>query len=286
MTRPVFRSFVIAALLGLAACSGTLDAWDENTPARLTAPVHMTQRQIDAEPFLLTSYERVRQEGGEVTIYIEGDGPADFLANTPLKGHTATPSNPVALHLASHDLSPNVIWIARPCQYTGSIYRGHECKSEYWTTKRYSPETVKAMDTALNEVKARYGFKGFHLVGYGGGGAIAALLTAQRDDIIDLRTVAGVLNTDLMTRMQNVPAWSDSIDPITVADKIKTVPQHHFIGDWDEVVTPPIYQSFRMKAQDTPCMRGSIVKKADFRRGWVDAWAELLKAPVDCKSEH
>ncbi len=76
----------------------------------------MYPRVVDASPFNITVYERVYKEGGTINIYIEGDGFA--WVSRKKKSLDPTPKTPMALKLASMDGSSNVIYIARPCQYT------------------------------------------------------------------------------------------------------------------------------------------------------------------------
>ena len=54
-----------------------------------------------------------------VNIYIEGDGRAWLNKNRP--SLDPTPKNSLALKLAEIDPAPNVIYLARPCQYSKLI---------------------------------------------------------------------------------------------------------------------------------------------------------------------
>ncbi|MCB9990861.1 MAG: hypothetical protein H6867_05730 [Rhodospirillales bacterium] len=270
---------VLAAGLGLAGCYfDTMDMRME-TAKRLATPSFMLHRQINAEPFLLTVYERVHKRGKPATIYIEGDGVAWVTKTRP--SLNPTPKNPVALHLATHDANPNVIYLSRPCQYSGYMDTA-SCDPKYWTSDRFSPEVIHAMNAALDNIKRKYDIPAFNLVGFSGGGAVAALLTAERNDVISLRTVAGNLDHEKLNAMHEVSQMPNSLNPRNIAAKIAHVPQHHFIGEWDEVVTPAIYDSFRAAAGETTCMRSSIVKRVDHEDGWVNVWPEIMDAPLDC----
>ncbi len=72
---------------------------------------------------------------------------------------------------------------------------------------------VNSIHKTLDQIKTRYNASGFNLIGYSGGGAIAALVAADRNDILSLRTVAGNLDIDVHT---------DFIDPVElIADRIR-----------------------------------------------------------------
>lgn len=278
-----FRNFcsatVLIAGLGLSGCYFDLQETRLETAKRIANPSFMLHRQIPADPFLITAYERVHERGKAATVYIEGDGVAWISKSTP--SLNPTPRNPVSLHLASHDSSRNVIYIARPCQYSGTL-SGAACDREYWTSDRFSPEVIHSMNVALNNIKGKYDIPEFNLVGFSGGGAVAALLTAERGDVASLRTVAGNLDHVLLNGMHEVSQMPHSLNPVDIAAKTADIPQHHFIGEWDEVVTPAIFDSFRAAAGSSSCIRSSMVKRVDHEDGWVNVWPELLAAPLDC----
>ncbi len=110
--------FGIVTVLALSGCiATTLPYMRAETAQRIAAPAWMLKRDISASPFILRSYERIHDRGGVANIYIEGDG-AEYTSPSEWS-ENPTPKNPVALHLASKDNAENVIYIARPCQYTG-----------------------------------------------------------------------------------------------------------------------------------------------------------------------
>jgi len=272
----------MTASLGLGACY--LDAADMRleTAKRIAMPSFLLHREIKAEPFLLTAHERIHERGRAATVYIEGDGVAWVGKKRP--SLDPTPRNPVALHLASRDNGPNVIYLARPCQFS-QLTTEEACDMKYWTSDRFSPEVIQSMNAALDNIKRKYDIPAFNLVGFSGGGAVAALLTAQRGDVASLRTVAGNLDHVTLNALHGVSQMPNSLNPVDIAPQTATVPQHHFIGEWDEVVTPADYDSFRAAAGPSTCMRSSMVKEATHEKGWVDIWPELLKAPLDCMNQ-
>lgn len=271
------------AVLGLAACTMGQDIgfMRVETAKRLATPSFMFDRVIPAAPFALTVYERVREPGADATLYIEGDGQSWISKRMP--SLDPTPTNPVALHLATRDNGPNVIYLARPCQYSKMLAPDTPCDTAWWTSKRLAPEVLAAMNAAIDNIKAHNNIRKFNLVGFSGGAGIAVLLAGERDDIASIRTVAGNLDHDLFASMHKISPMGGSINPITAAAKVANIPQHHFIGEWDEVVPTAIYDSFRAAAGPSTCMRSSMVAETTHEKGWVNKWPEMLQKPVDCR---
>lgn len=260
---------LLCATLGVAGCKTVGELWRHEAANRLSAPANLLKRQIDAGPFSIAVYERVHQKGGPATLYFEGDG---TMAH-------ATPDYPLALHLATRDLSENVIYIARPCQYAVTDTKSL-CTKEYWDNGRFSLEVMEAMNVVLEKLKNRHDFHGYHLVGYEGGGTIAALLAAKRDDILTLRTVAA--NLDI--KAHSTTPMESSLNPRDFAPDLAGIPQHHFIGAWDKELSPSVEQSFRHAMGQTSCVRISTVDEVDHQGGWANRWPSLLTMPVDCKA--
>ncbi len=288
----MFRKFVLSAvaLVSLAGCSSFMES-RETLAKRIAYPVFMYERQIPAGDFNLMAWERVYKKGQPAHIYIEGDGLAWISPSEA--SMDPTPMNPVALNLAAMDKNPNVIYIARPCQFSGNeIWRNalpkynkaKNCPLKYWTSARYAPEVIASMSTALDEIKRRYQIPEFHLIGYSGGATVAALLAADREDVKSFRTVAGNLDPDTFTTIHDVTPLTESLNPIDRAAELRFIPQHHFIGGEDEVVPPVIYSSYKQAVSPSQCLATSFVPDAGHEYGWVDKWPEFLKRPLGCSS--
>ncbi len=273
-------SFALIAVL--AACAPEMiGGMRAETAKHIALPSFMTERKIPAGPFLLTAWERVRAKGKTANIYIEGDGLAWVSRSRP--SNDPTPTNPLALHLASRDDGQNVIYLARPCQYT-KLKTGNACDVKYWTAARFAPEIIDAMNAALDDIKAHYSLSGFNLVGYSGGGAVAVLLAGRRDDVLTLRTVAGNIDTETFSTMHGISQLAGSLNPLESAARTAHIPQQHFIGANDKVVTAGLYANFARAAGDRRCIRATLVPGADHETGWVNQWPELLKLPLDCEN--
>lgn len=284
MTRKTIRHFAMAlaaaTALSAAGCAGNTTMEERDVTAdRIARPAFMVERVIPAGPFNLMAWERMHVKRAPATVYIEGDG----LAWTSPRRVSLdpTPKNPVALHLAAMDRASNVAWLARPCQYTGAG-PANNCESKYWTDSRFAPEVVSSYHAALDNMKRLYGLTGFHLVGYSGGAAVAALVAAQRDDILSFRSVAGNLDHETWTELHGVSPLTDSLNPVTVAPELTHLPQHHFIGGQDEIVPPAVFHSWAQAAGKTDCLKYSFIMENEHEAGWVDKWPELLTRPIEC----
>lgn len=241
---------------------------------QIALSVGLTERDIAAGPFLLRSYERIdNPANGTVRVYIEGDGLAWLSRNRP--SPDPTPINPVALSLTRADRSPNVAYLARPCQYNRT-FDGKACPEKYWKSARFSPEIIRAMSGALDGLKRRHGLRRFELVGYSGGGAVALLIASERGDIASIRTVAGNLDTEAFSKLHKVSAMTESLNPASVAHRISAIPQRHFIGGRDAIIPTGIYQAYREAARSSRRISATILPNADHETGWVEQWPALL----------
>lgn len=275
-------SLLVATAISVTACADISMSTRERVAKRITMPVGLVKREIPAAPFALTAYERVYERGGVANVYIEGDGQAWLSRST--KSLNPTPKNPVALHLASRDRAQNVIWLARPCQYSGMLTPDTICSDEYWGQKRYAPEVIDAYSRALDELKARYGFTGFNLIGFSGGAAVASLVPTKRDDILSIRSVAGNLDHKAHSKFHNVSILKGSLNPPDYASTLSKIPQMHFVGGQDEVVPSTILHSYLQSIGNLNCVQYDFIQQADHDTGWVDIWPELLKKTPECRT--
>lgn len=283
---------VMAALLMatglLSACYLPTMDMKKQTAQRMAVPNNMFERTIAAEPYNITAYERILTKGTTANIYIEGGEIVwdDFIKDR----ETATPSNPLALHLATRDNAMNVIWLARPCQFTyAPKINGEACTRTEWADGRFSVTNLRAMNTALDNVKNKYGYTGFNLIGVQDGAGVAVHLAAARDDILSLRTVSGMIDTDAFQQAYKLEKHQTFIDqssknPAIHARTLAKLPQQHFVGVWADDIGPAMAQSFRQKAGNSPCIRVLEVKDVTDEKGWVNRWPDLLKGPLDCKA--
>lgn len=231
-----------------------------------------TREFIRAEGFVLFSYIKVSEPGKPLMVYIEGDGLAwksrSRLSDDP------TPLRQVTLRLAALDPAPNVAYLARPGQFL-SHNELKKVDPDYWSDKRFSEEVIRSIDAAVDSLTAKAGASRVSLIGYSGGGAVAALVTARRNDVTSLRTVAGNLDPDEVSRIHRVSPLR-GLDPISAAESVSRIPQVHFVGSEDKVVMPAIAERFRTASGAPDRVRVRIIEGASHDTGWVERWPELL----------
>jgi len=204
-------------------------------------------------------------------IYIEGDGLSWITSHIP--SNNPTPVNPVALKLALQDKNQCTIYMARPCQYINT----HNCKTEIWANKRFSMEVIKSYNEALNNIRKRYKITSYKLFGYSGGGAIATILAAKRDDISNLITISGNLDTDYWTKLHHISPLKGSLNPANFSKELSKVKQLHLIGGKDNIVPFTVFKSFLNKFEDKKNIEFKLFKKFNHNCCWVKNWTKILK---------
>jgi hypothetical protein len=231
---------------------------------------------ISAPPFSLVALSPQSSSGSVLRVYIEGDGQA-WLTRSQLSSDP-TPVNPLALLLMDVDAAPDKAYLARPCQYIQTS----ACNHSYWSTRRFSPEVIGSMDEALTQLKTSGNYTSIELIGYSGGGTVALLLAARRNDIVSLRTIAGNLDHVWLNKHHRVSPLTGSLNPPDFTERLALVPQRHFVGENDQVVPAGVYSSYVGFFRDGRCVRLRIVDGADHRNGWEKKWPQYLKEIPSC----
>ena len=215
-----------------------------------------------------------------LVVYLEGDG--RILTRNGQLRMDPTPTRPLVPDLAALDPAPAVLYLARIGQYqpqnTGATY------ASYWSEGRLAPEAVRATDEAVSIVKSRTGAKRLYLIGYSGGGGMACLVAARRSspdgehDVAGLITVAGLLDHAWWTATNHYPPLSVSLNPADFAPALVGLPQIHFYGEEDILITPEMSARFASLAAFKNLRRVPV--PAEHGSGWLEAWPELLQKYV------
>jgi hypothetical protein len=268
-------ALLAAAAFTMSACS----VLDRTTHAEaLAQPAGLAREQIDTGTFVLTAWSRVARRDQDVTIYLEGDGLASLSSSQP--SLDPTPAKATGLTLAAADPASNVAYLARPCQFT-PMEVNPRCGVPYWTSRRFSPEVIDAMNVAIDRLAARVPGRRINLVGYSGGAAIAVLVAARRHDVASIRTVAGNLDDEYINQLHGVSAMPESENPIDHARQVANVPQLHFSGADDEVVPPSVAARF-IAATGARCAHHRIVPGVAHEGEWAKRWPALLAEQPLC----
>lgn len=251
-----------------------------STAKNVAAEAGFQQELIETSPFSITSYVKIKKEGGPLHVYIEGDGYAWVTRNRI--SADPTPRDPLVLELAVQDKASNVAYLARPCQYT-PMEKNPSCQEEYWTSKRFSQEAVSSMNQAVEKLVQEAKATELHLIGYSGGGAVAALIAAWRTDVKSLTTIAGNLDPVGLNEYHQVsPLDTASLTPLNVAEKLREIPQNHFRGSKDAVIPKQVPENFAKQLAPSKCIHLLEVTDADHTSGWKEIWPKLLTYPLSC----
>ncbi len=245
---------------------------------RMARAAGLQPETVRTTPFELAAWVRITRADQPLHIYIEGDGLAwrgrYRISDDP------TPRKAIGLRLAMADSAPNVVYLARPCQYI-PMTRNPVCQSDYWTGKRFAPEVVASMNQAVEYYHTRTPGQPIVLAGYSGGAAVALLIAARRHDVAQLRTVAGNLDHRAVNRLHNVTPMPDSLNPRDEVARIATIAQRHFSGEKDSVVPPFIGRDFA--AAVGKCASWQVVPGLGHEGDWAAQWALLLQQETRCQ---
>lgn len=267
-----FRALVVIAFVLQGCARFSVESRVANADA-MAEQAGWEKQTLHTEYFAIRSYSPSFDKNGlsdPLTIYIEGDGLA-WVSRTKASSNP-TPINPLALALAMKDQG-RAAYLGRPCQYVVDIH----CSAKYWTSERFAPEVIRSMNDAVSLVKAQRNAKQLVLVGYSGGGAVAALVAARRDDVVRLITVAGNLDTQKWTQQLNVSPLTGSLNPADYWEKLIDISQLHLVGEDDTSVPLFVAESYqaRFPAEKKPEIK--VVAGFDHHCCWSTQWPELMK---------
>lgn len=199
---------------------------------------------IKTTNFYLLTYFKITDSNSALHVYVEGDGFA--WKNRYLVSENPTPKNPLALRLATNDKNPNVLYIARPCQYV-DFKIDKMCEEKFWTNARFAKSVIDSTNEVITKFEKDNKIKKVNLFGYSGGGGVVVLVASQRNDVASITTLGGNLNHKKLMELQEVSPLDESMDAIDVIEKVKNIPQFHLIGAKDETVLPEIVIDFVKK---------------------------------------
>lgn len=251
---------------------GCISADPHSAAQKIASESGMTSKKFDTYPFPIIGWHRITPPVHSLRVYIEGDGFAWKSRTTP--SDNPTPRNPTGLKLAGADTQANVLYLARPCQFIGPPLPAN-CRVNIWTQDRFSPAVIDAMNEALSQMVARYPGVKLDLVGYSGGGNIAALLAERRDDVRSLRTVAGNLDVAYVNALHQVTPMPAAESAIDRASALRALPQNHYSGEADTTVPSAVARRFQ-QAVGGRCVQTEVVSGMGHGSDWAAVWPRLL----------
>jgi pimeloyl-ACP methyl ester carboxylesterase len=171
-----------------------------------------------------------------LTVVIEGDGRAHDIDGRP--STDPTPDKAVGFQIARAWPRRPVAWLGRLCQYVRAA--DPHCAPADWTTGRFSDDAIVAASAAVDDLKRMAGARRIALVGWSGGGVLAALLATRRADVTALTTIAAPLDLAAWTRANRISPLSGSRDPAREAGAV--IPQAHLFGSRDTITAPGLME--------------------------------------------
>lgn len=224
--------------------------------ATITPPKDFVYKEIRTRDFDLASWQKITAPDGVYKIYIEGDGHAfnsrGFATTDP------TPKGTLVREIAFGDPSPNVVYLARPCQYIKSPI----CSKRHWTSARFAHEVIISTHDAIRQIAGNHPVI---LIGYSGGAQVAGLIATAKTglDIKKVITIAGNLDHLAWTEYQQLPPLNESMNLESYRRQYLALPQMNYVGEKDKVIPPFLTKAF-LENDDLI----TIVPNANHGQGW------------------
>ncbi len=265
-------------LLLISGCTPDLSIRAKKTD-EVALPAGFQKKLVRGGDFVITTYQRISDTNKPYVFYIEGDGTIAYYRGGPLEDNP-TPYKVMLLKLAIMDNRPNIVYVARPCQFTPMEL--NPCCThdhDYWVNKRFAEEVVESMNAVISSISGK---QLISLIGFSGGGGIAVLVAARNSNVKDIITIAGNLDTDGFSSYHNSYALKASLNPLDYAVHIRDVPQLHLSGEEDQIVPPQIANMY-VKASASNCVKHKIFPDISHTKGWEYIWQDVLKIPLTCR---
>jgi hypothetical protein len=285
----VARLLVIAVMVVVVAGCTATPAERGSAAEEIARKGGLARSSLRSEGFVLTAWSRITDPEAQTHVYVEGDGYAWVTTTDP--SSDPTPINPLALRLAAVDNAPNVLYLARPCQFRPAGTRD-SCEVSFWTSRRFAEVVVAALDGVIDRVlppappppspQDPPTRRRLTLIGYSGGGGIAVLLAARRTDVAAVVSDAGNIAHGAWTSHHKVSPLRGSLDPIDSAGRVASVPQLHLVGANDRIMPRLVADSFVRHSPPGNCIRVVSIGDASHDEGWLENWPALLDRVPDC----
>lgn len=242
---------IFAIILLLCGCQG------------LVIPDDFNYKIIKTRNFELASWQKINNPQGVFKIYIEGDGYAFNAYGRP--SQDPTPRGTLLRKIAFGDKSPNVVYLARPCQYVKSKI----CSQRHWTSARFAPEVINAEYEAVKQIA---GDNPVVLIGFSGGAQVAGLIASAKVglNVKKIITIGGNLDHLAWTKYHSLPALNESMNLESYRSQFLKIPQVHYVGSEDNVIPPQLVKDFVGNAAPVIEVCG-----ASHNNGWQSIVADI-----------
>ena len=255
------RCVLILQLLALTACGFQSFPGVQEPHTRVvsgTSFSHVVFEQSHA--FTSAADEEV------VHLYIDGDG-RPFVNRTTIAADP-TPRRSQVLQWMLQDPNPSY-YLGRPC-YLGMAQKDH-CEFRWWTTDRYADPIVVSMVMAAQQL---LNGRPVILIGYSGGGKIAAHMAGRLENVRGLVTVAANLDTEAWTRHHGYTPLTIVAQPVAALDEVRRIPQMHLLGGRDKNVPVALARTLAASTKARFC----VIERFTHDCCWERKWPQLLTA--------
>src|SRR5258708_6960271 len=121
-------------------------------------------------------------------------------------------------------------------EYRSEVHSAPECSGALWTSERYSREVVASMSAAAATYITEHHFEQVLIVGWSGGGTLAALMAADLPHVRGLVSIAGNLDRDTGARLNESLPLQGSLNPSLEPPLPADLKQWYLVGERDKKV--------------------------------------------------
>lgn len=230
------RTALAYTLLAVALCACSSPARRAQLLARRGG---LTPLILQGGDFQLRAFAASRPSRDLLIVFLDGDG-SPWVDGGRRISADPTPRAPLALELAL-ETPGSVLYLGRPCYF--ALQRQTSCSPALWTSRRYSPEVVTALVAAASGYATAQRFRRVLLIGYSGGGTLAALMARTMPDVAGLVTIAGNLDPRAWARWHGYLPLTGSLDP-ALTPPPEGLLQWHLVGGSDANVPRPVVERY------------------------------------------
>jgi hypothetical protein len=210
--------------------------------------------------------------GGTLHVYIEGDG-SPFAERTTVTSNP-TPRDPLMLRLMALDPAPSV-YLGRPCYF--DLQSDGLCNPSYWTVRRFSPEVVDSLTTALLSEAARAQATRLELFGHSGGATLAVLLAERVRTVTRVVTIGANLDINAWTDLHGYSRLSGSLNPTDIPWHYAPPQMLHLVGSEDSNTPPALVTAAAPRAGGGGVR---VIEGYTHNCCWERIWPAILREPV------
>lgn len=213
-----------------------------------TTPTGFEKKIVESEKLNFVIWEKAGIQPQEtLRFYIEGNG-------------NPNPKKPIALSLAKEDSYNNIIVLTRPCQYV----QNKICQNtDIWKTERYNPEIIEQIQEVITFFIKKHKAKNIEFVAYSDAAPIAFILAQRLGGTKKIITIAGVLDIDSYAKQNDLPSFKNAQNLTGMKNFVAQIPQIHYIGSEDTVVTRSMTERFISKLNNPKDITLKIVHGFD-----------------------